>query len=101
MAGQPVAYREVPDFFSDLFDLSIEWLGYAPAWDHIVLRRIEPEKFSAYYLKDSRIAGALFVNNGAEIPTTRTLIERGTVFHAPEALADTGLDIARMRGIES
>jgi 3-phenylpropionate/trans-cinnamate dioxygenase ferredoxin reductase subunit len=101
MAGQLVAFREVPDFFSDLFDLSIEWLGYVPAWDHIVFRRTEPEKFSAYYLKDSRIAGALFVNNGAEIPTTRTLIERRTVFHKPEALANMGLDVLRAGGTES
>ena len=96
MAGQPTAYREVPDFFSDVFDLSIEWLGYGPAWEQVIVRRLEPEKLSAFYLKDGRITGALLVNNGTEIQMTREMIERRTVFHDPKALRDTGLDMARL-----
>jgi 3-phenylpropionate/trans-cinnamate dioxygenase ferredoxin reductase subunit len=38
MLGQDVEYRKVPYFFSDQFDLGMEYNGYAAHWDQVVYR---------------------------------------------------------------
>jgi 3-phenylpropionate/trans-cinnamate dioxygenase ferredoxin reductase subunit len=38
MLGQGVAYRKVPYFYSDQYDLGMEYGGFAPTWDEIVYR---------------------------------------------------------------
>jgi len=38
MLGQRVAYERIPYFFSDQYDLGLEYSGFAPHWDQIVYR---------------------------------------------------------------
>jgi len=38
MLGQQVEYRKIPYFFSDQYDLGMEYSGYAPHWDQVVYR---------------------------------------------------------------
>jgi 3-phenylpropionate/trans-cinnamate dioxygenase ferredoxin reductase subunit len=38
MLGQDVDYARVPYFFSDQYDLGLEYNGYAPHWDRVVYR---------------------------------------------------------------
>ena len=33
MLGQDVDYRKIPYFFSDQYDLGMEYNGFAPRWD--------------------------------------------------------------------
>lgn len=94
MAGQRTAYQEVPYFFSDLFELSIEWLGYAPSWDSLVVRRLKAEQFTAFYLKGGRVAGALLVSNTKDLKPARELIQRQIAILNPGALADVTFDLA-------
>ncbi len=39
MLGQPVPYEQVPYFFSDQYDVGMEYSGYASTWDQVVLSR--------------------------------------------------------------
>jgi 3-phenylpropionate/trans-cinnamate dioxygenase ferredoxin reductase component len=38
MLGQNVEYSKIPYFFSDQYDLGMEYNGYAPQWDQVVYR---------------------------------------------------------------
>jgi hypothetical protein len=38
MLGEPVVYDRLPYFFSDQYDVGMEYSGYATSWDQVVLR---------------------------------------------------------------
>jgi 3-phenylpropionate/trans-cinnamate dioxygenase ferredoxin reductase subunit len=38
MLGQGEAFDRLPYFYSDQYDLGMEYTGLAPAWDRVVLR---------------------------------------------------------------
>jgi 3-phenylpropionate/trans-cinnamate dioxygenase ferredoxin reductase subunit len=97
MLGEQEPYRVVPYFFSDLADwASMEYVGPATEWDEIVWRGTPDEgKFSAWYVKDGSVAGALSVDRSEDLAEARRLIESGADISADrEALADTSTDLA-------
>jgi 3-phenylpropionate/trans-cinnamate dioxygenase ferredoxin reductase component len=63
MLGQQVPYEKVPYFFSDQYDVGMEYSGYAPTWDEVVFRG-DPatREFIAFWLKDGRLAAGMNVN---------------------------------------
>jgi 3-phenylpropionate/trans-cinnamate dioxygenase ferredoxin reductase subunit len=91
MLGSTDPYREVPYFFSDLADwASFEYVGPAEEWDEVVIRGdFDGGEFSAWYLKDGRVQGALSVERSEDLIHARTLIESGAdIGGQTEALAD-------------
>ena len=91
MLGDPEPYREVPYFFSDLADwASLEYVGPARDWDEVVFRG-DPDsgEFSAWYLKDGAVHGALSVDRSEDLVHARTLLATGAdVSGQRDALAD-------------
>ena len=91
MLGSDAPYREIPYFFSDLADwASLEYVGPAHDWDDVVWRG-DPDsgEFSAWYLKDGAVKGALAVGRSEDLVHARTLIETGAdVSGQKELLAD-------------
>jgi 3-phenylpropionate/trans-cinnamate dioxygenase ferredoxin reductase subunit len=63
MLGAGVAYQRLPYFFSDQYDLGMEYTGYAPSWDEVVFRG-DPTKreFIAFWLRDGQIVAGLNAN---------------------------------------
>jgi 3-phenylpropionate/trans-cinnamate dioxygenase ferredoxin reductase subunit len=63
MLGQHVPYEKVPYFFSDQYDVGMEYSGFAPTWDEVVFRG-DPatREFIAFWLKDGRLAAGMNVN---------------------------------------
>jgi 3-phenylpropionate/trans-cinnamate dioxygenase ferredoxin reductase component len=63
MLGEPVSYDRIPYFFSDQYDVGMEYSGFAPEWDQVVLRG-EPAdgEFVAFWLKDRRVVAGMNVN---------------------------------------
>ena len=63
MLGRQVPYEKVPYFFSDQYDVGMEYSGYAPTWDEVVFRG-DPatREFIAFWLKDGRLAAGMNVN---------------------------------------
>ena len=58
MLGQPVSYDHIPYFFSDQYDVGMEYSGYAPHWDEVVFRGDRAGgEFIAFWLRDGRVAG--------------------------------------------
>jgi 3-phenylpropionate/trans-cinnamate dioxygenase ferredoxin reductase subunit len=96
MLGESEPYREVPYFFSDLADwASLEYVGPAYEWDEVVFRGdCDAGEFSAWYLKDGRVKGALSVEHSDDLAHARTLIESGADISADkDALADAESDL--------
>jgi 3-phenylpropionate/trans-cinnamate dioxygenase ferredoxin reductase subunit len=79
MLGETEPYRVVPYFFSDLADwASLEYVGPAKNWDRVVFRG-DPDsgEFSAWYLEDGAVRGALSIGRSEDLVHARNLIETG------------------------
>jgi 3-phenylpropionate/trans-cinnamate dioxygenase ferredoxin reductase subunit len=63
MLGARVAYDRIPYFFSDQYDVGMEYSGYAPRWDEVVLRGDPASlEFIAFWLRDGVVLAGMNVN---------------------------------------
>jgi 3-phenylpropionate/trans-cinnamate dioxygenase ferredoxin reductase component len=63
MLGEPTSYDHLPFFFSDQYDVGMEYAGHAPRWDRVVLRGDPASgEFLAFWLRDGRVAAGMNVN---------------------------------------
>ena len=63
MLGQPVSYEHIPYFFSDQYEVGMEYSGYAPDWDEVVFRGDPADgEFVAFWLRDGRVVAGMNVN---------------------------------------
>ncbi|MGW2020406.1 NAD(P)/FAD-dependent oxidoreductase [Streptomyces sp. NPDC001927] len=65
MLGQHVSYDRVPYFFSDQYDLGMEYSGWAPpgSYDQVVIRGDAGKRqFIAFWLKDRKVLAGMNVN---------------------------------------
>jgi len=96
MLGSKEPYAEVPWFFSDQYDLNMQYIGHASSWDQIVIRGSVPERrFTAFYLKDGRLRAAMALNRARDIRPCREFIRAGVPVDA-EKLKDEEMDLRRL-----
>ena len=63
MLGADAPYERVPYFFSDQYDVGMEYSGFATDWDEVVFRGDTAKReFIAYWLKDGRVLAGMNVN---------------------------------------
>jgi 3-phenylpropionate/trans-cinnamate dioxygenase ferredoxin reductase subunit len=63
MLGQDVTYDRVPYFFSDQYDVGMEYAGYSHRGDEVVFRGDRATReFIAFWLRDGRVAAGMNVN---------------------------------------
>jgi 3-phenylpropionate/trans-cinnamate dioxygenase ferredoxin reductase subunit len=63
MLGEPVSYDRVPYFFSDQYDVGMEYSGHAPRWDEVVFRGNRDDgEFIAFWLLDGCVIAGMNVN---------------------------------------
>jgi len=65
MLGQDVVYDRVPYFFSDQYDLGMEYSGWAPpgSYDQVVIRGDAGKReFIAFWVKEGRVLAGMNVN---------------------------------------
>jgi 3-phenylpropionate/trans-cinnamate dioxygenase ferredoxin reductase subunit len=63
MLGEDVNYDRIPYFYSDQYDVGMEYSGHAPSWDEVVIRGDrEAGEFVAFWLKDRRVIAGMNVN---------------------------------------
>jgi 3-phenylpropionate/trans-cinnamate dioxygenase ferredoxin reductase subunit len=94
MLGKPAAYDRLPYFFSDQYDVGMEYTGYAPTWDEVVFRG-DPAggEFIAFWIDDGRVAAGMNVNVWDVADAIETLIRsRRPVDIAKLRDPDTPLD---------
>jgi 3-phenylpropionate/trans-cinnamate dioxygenase ferredoxin reductase component len=63
MLGEPVSFDRIPYFFSDQYDVGMEYSGYAQQWDKVVFRGDRDDgEFIAFWLQDGRVIAGMNVN---------------------------------------
>jgi 3-phenylpropionate/trans-cinnamate dioxygenase ferredoxin reductase subunit len=80
MLGFDEPYAKVPYFFSDQYDIGMEYSGFAPpgAYDQVVYRGDPASReFCAFWLAEDRIMAGMNVNVWNVHPTIRALIKSG------------------------
>ncbi|MBY8340831.1 FAD-dependent oxidoreductase [Streptomyces spinosirectus] len=90
MLGQDVTYDRVPYFFSDQYDLGMEYNGWAPpgTYDEVVIRGDAGKRaFIAFWVKDGRVLAGMNVNVWDVKDPVQKLIRAKTQVNT-EALAD-------------
>ena len=96
VAGQPEPYDAVPSFWSDQYDLTIQQYGYPVEWDEIVVRGdLDEPTFTAFYLKDGRVYGAVIVRRPREMRPARRLVEQLAQVDRT-LLADPSVDLRQL-----
>ena len=62
-SATPVAYDRLPYFFSDQYDVGMEYSGFARAWDRVVFRGDPASReFIAFWLVEDRVVAGMNVN---------------------------------------
>jgi 3-phenylpropionate/trans-cinnamate dioxygenase ferredoxin reductase subunit len=75
MLGQAVSYDEIPYFFSDQYDVGMEYSGYATSWDEVVFRGdVSARKFIAFWVQAGRVVAGMNVNTWDVHDAIRDLI---------------------------
>jgi len=63
MLGDDTPYERIPYFFSDQYDVGMEYSGYATEWDEVVFRGDrDAGEFVAFWLAGGRVVAGMNVN---------------------------------------
>jgi 3-phenylpropionate/trans-cinnamate dioxygenase ferredoxin reductase component len=88
MLGQHVAYDRIPYFFSDQYDVGMEYSGFATDWDDVVFRGDPASReFIAFWLRNERVVAGMNVNVWDVNEHVQALIRSRQAVN-PAALAD-------------
>jgi 3-phenylpropionate/trans-cinnamate dioxygenase ferredoxin reductase subunit len=90
MVGRTTAYDHVPYFFSDQYDMGMEYRGYVEpgAYDQVVFRgEVATGEYFAFWLRDDRVLAAMNVNIWDAGDSITALVRSG-VRVDPARLAD-------------
>ena len=81
MLGRATAYDHVPYFFSDQYDMGMEYSGYVPTgnYDEVVFRGdLAKGEFIAFWLHDGRVLAGMNVNVWDVTDTIAALVRSGS-----------------------
>jgi 3-phenylpropionate/trans-cinnamate dioxygenase ferredoxin reductase component len=65
MLGEPLSYDRIPYFYTDQYDLGMEYAGYVEpgGYDQVVFRGdVEGREFIAFWVRDGRVLAGMNVN---------------------------------------
>ncbi|MBD3136545.1 FAD-dependent oxidoreductase [Microbispora bryophytorum] len=92
MLGREAVYEELPYFYTDQYDLGMEYVGHVEpgGYDQVVFRGdVAAGEFIAFWLSGDRVLAGMNVNVWDVVEPIKRLIRSGTPV-TPQALADTG-----------
>jgi len=96
MLGKGEPYDRIPYFFSDQYDVGMEYAGYATDWDEVVFRGdVDAREFIAFWLKDGRVLAGMNVNVWDVTDHIQALI-RSRAQIDRDRLRDTGTELASL-----
>jgi 3-phenylpropionate/trans-cinnamate dioxygenase ferredoxin reductase subunit len=98
MLDIPTPYEQIPYFFSDQFDLGMEYSGHASTWDRVVFRGDPSEgRFLAFWIADGVVVAGMHANLWDETDAIQSLV-RERVCVDPALLADPATPLAELAG---
>ena len=78
MLGMRASYERLPYFFSDQYDVGMEYTGHATSWDEVAIRGdAEQREFIAFWLEDGRVVAGMNVNVWDVTDPIQALIRSG------------------------
>lgn len=96
MLGESVSYDHIPYFFSDQYEVGMEYSGYARQWDEVVFRgKREDGEFIAFWLREGTVVAGMNVNVWDVQEQIRGLIRSRQPIDR-EALSDPGTPLASL-----
>jgi 3-phenylpropionate/trans-cinnamate dioxygenase ferredoxin reductase subunit len=96
MLGQTVSYDRLPYFFSDQYEVGMEYSGLASASDRVVLRGdAAGREFIAFWLDDGRVVAGMNVNVWDVTRPIQALIRSRAVVDE-RRLADPGVPLEEL-----
>ena len=90
MLGQSAVYDELPYFYTDQFDLGMEYVGYVEpdGYDRVVFRGdVDAREFIAFWLAGGKVLAGMNVNIWDVVEPIKALIQSGRTID-PERLTD-------------
>ena len=98
MLGASEPYDRLPYFYSDQYDLGMEYSGFAATWDRVVVRG-DPaaRQFIAFWLKDRRVVAGMNANVWDVTEPIQALIGSGLPVD-PVRLADPDIPLDQVTG---
>jgi 3-phenylpropionate/trans-cinnamate dioxygenase ferredoxin reductase component len=98
MLGAHIPYERIPYFFSDQYDVGMEYSGSATEWDQVVFRgSVAQREFIAFWLEEGRVTAGMNVNVWDVADTIARLVAaKATV--DPLALADPEVELGHLLG---
>jgi 3-phenylpropionate/trans-cinnamate dioxygenase ferredoxin reductase subunit len=93
MLGQDAVYDRLPYFFTDQYDLGMEYTGFGGG--EVVVRGDDRE-FVAFWLRDGRLTAAMNVNVWTGVPEVAQRLIRSGARLDPAALADPAVPLEDM-----
>jgi 3-phenylpropionate/trans-cinnamate dioxygenase ferredoxin reductase subunit len=98
LLGAPVAYSEVPWFWSDQYDLKLQIAGLSTGYDEVVLRGDPTTRsFAAFYLAAGQLLAVDAINSPKDFIAAKKLVaSRARI--ATDVLRDASVDLASLAG---
>ncbi|MFC5697445.1 NAD(P)/FAD-dependent oxidoreductase [Pseudomonas sp. GCM10022186] len=93
ICGKAAAYRALPWFWSDQYDLKLQIAGLSAGYDHVVIRGdySQGRSFSAFYFHGDRLLAVDAVNRPKEFTFSKRFLAEGRTAD-PRLLADESVD---------
>jgi 3-phenylpropionate/trans-cinnamate dioxygenase ferredoxin reductase subunit len=99
MLGKEVPYERLPYFFSDQYDVGMEYSGFAREWDRVVFRGdVEAREFLAFWIAGDRVVAGMNVNVWEVNDAVQQLI-RSSVAVDDRRLADADVPLEEIAGV--
>jgi 3-phenylpropionate/trans-cinnamate dioxygenase ferredoxin reductase subunit len=93
MLGGSTPYEPVHWFWSDQYDVTLQYAGFHRSWDQIVVRGdLDARNFVAFYINQQRIDAVVALNRGKELRRAMPLIKNRTVVDL-RRLGDESVDV--------
>jgi 3-phenylpropionate/trans-cinnamate dioxygenase ferredoxin reductase subunit len=96
MLGKGQPYDDVPWFWSDQYDVNLQYAGFSGGFDQTVVRgALDARNFMVFYLNASRIQAVVALNRGKDLRRAMPLIKARTAVD-PRDLADESTDLRKL-----
>ena len=87
LLGNGEVYDRLPYFYSDQYDLGLEYVGYATEWDDVVFRGdVDKREFIAFWVRNEHVVAAMNCNIWDVVDDLKALI-----------MADKPVDLAALQ----
>lgn len=99
MLGRGKPFDSVPYFFSDQYDVGMEYAGFPSDWDEVVFRGdVASREFIAFWLQEQRVVAGMNVNVWDVNEAIQELVRSGRQVER-ERLVDTDVPLEELAGV--